>query len=210
MRAATRSQGNLRGLPAVETRDDLTKVLTSLLYRVNAHGGGTLVPAVNPVLAFVATFPPCLQSAAIIEPGTPVDPTKDLLPLLPHTGTIGEMTTFFFTFVYSPPSEPLIPLAGITAEPHFPPSQSRATRRCSSTGRTSTTSSTPSSRTGTRRLRGSAGPRDHRRRMPAISTSSGPSASSSESARRASVIRRGPMSPPWRHRLHPRHPDTEG
>lgn len=117
------SQGNLR-LPKVETRDDLTKVLTSLLYRVNAHGGGTLVPAVNPVLAFVATFPPCLQSAAIIEPGTPVDPTMDLLPLLPHTGTIGEMTTFFFTFVYSLPSEPLIPSGGITAEPHFPPSQS--------------------------------------------------------------------------------------
>ena len=39
------SQGNLRGLPDVKTRDDLTKVLTSLLYRVNAHGGGTLVPA---------------------------------------------------------------------------------------------------------------------------------------------------------------------
>ena len=118
------SQGNLRGLPAVDTRDDLTKVLTSLLYRVNAHGGGTLVPAVNPVLAFVATFPPCLQNATIIEPGTPVDPTKDLLPLLPRTGTIGEMTTFFFTFVYSLPSEPLIPTGGITAEPHFPPSQS--------------------------------------------------------------------------------------
>jgi hypothetical protein len=118
------SQGNLRGLPDVKTRDDLTKVLTSLLYRVNAHGGGTLVPAVNPVLAFVATFPPCLQDATIIEPGTPVDPTKDLLPLLPHTGTIGEMTTFFFTFVYSPPSEPLIPAGGIKAEPHFPPSQS--------------------------------------------------------------------------------------
>ena len=56
-----------------------------------------------------------------------------------------------------------------------------ATRRCSSTGRTSTTSSTPSSRTGTRRLRGSAGhPGDRRRRMPTISTSSGPSASSSD------------------------------
>jgi hypothetical protein len=118
------SQGNLKGLPTVETRDDLTKVLTSLLYRVNAHGGGTLVPAVNPVLAFVATFPPCLQGAGIIEPGTPVDPTKDLLPLLPHTGTVGEMTTFFFTFVYSPPTVPLIPRGGVTAEPHFPPSQS--------------------------------------------------------------------------------------
>lgn len=118
------SQGNLKGLPAVETRDALTKVLTSLLYRVNAHGGGTLVPAVNPVLAFVATFPPCLQSGDIIEPGTPVDPTLDVLPLLPHTGTIGEMTTFFFTFVYSLPSVPLIPKGGIQAEPHFPPSQS--------------------------------------------------------------------------------------
>ena len=42
------SQGNLRGLPEVETRDDLTKVLTSLLYRVNAHGAWNPGPGGQP------------------------------------------------------------------------------------------------------------------------------------------------------------------
>ena len=116
-------QGNLKGFPAVKTRDDLKKVLTSLLYRVNVHGGGTLTPSVNPTFAFVSNFPPCLQSADILEPGTPVDPIQDLLPRLPHTGTIGGMTTFFYTFVYSQPYVPLIPSKGINADPYFPPSQ---------------------------------------------------------------------------------------
>jgi Lipoxygenase len=111
-------QGNIRGLPDVKTRDDLTKVLTSLLYRVNAHGGGTLTPSVNPVLGFVANFPPCLQKSDIPEPGTPV---PDLLERLPHTGTCGGMTTFFYTFVYSLPNVPLIPSTGITTDPLFQP-----------------------------------------------------------------------------------------
>jgi hypothetical protein len=116
------SQGNIRGLPAVKTRDDLTNVLTSLLYRVNAHGGGTLTPSVHPGLAFVANFPPCLQKSDIPPPGTPV---PDLLARLPHTGTCGGMTTFFYTFVYSPPNVPLIPSTGITTAPYFPPSQNQ-------------------------------------------------------------------------------------
>jgi hypothetical protein len=116
------SQGNLRGLPDVKTRDELTKVLTSLLYRVTVHGGGTLVPSVNPTLGFVANFPPCFQSADIPEPGTPV---TDLLARLPHTGTIGGMTTFFYTFVYSAPYVPLIPSGGIKTDPYFPPSQNQ-------------------------------------------------------------------------------------
>jgi hypothetical protein len=113
------SQGNIRGLPEVKTRDDLKKVLTSLLYRVNAHGGGTLTPSVNPGLGFVANFPPCLQKADIPPPGTPV---PDLLARLPHTGTCGGMTTFFYTFVYSLPYTPLIPSTGINTDPFFPPS----------------------------------------------------------------------------------------
>lgn len=116
------SQGNLRGLPDVKTRDELTKVLTSLLYRVTVHGGGTLVPSVHPALGFVANFPPCLQSADIPEPGSPV---TDLLARLPHTGTIGGMTTFFYTFVYSAPYVPLIPSGGIRTDPYFPPSQNQ-------------------------------------------------------------------------------------
>jgi hypothetical protein len=110
---------NIRGLPNIKTRDDLTKVLTSMLYRVNAHGGGTLTPSVYPGLGFVANFPPCLQKAEIPAPGSPV---TDLLERLPHTGTCGGMTTFFFTFVYSAPEVPLIPPTGITTDPYFPPS----------------------------------------------------------------------------------------
>ena len=52
----------------IQTRAELAKVLTSILYRVTVHGAGSLNPAVNPALSFVANFPPCLQSAAIPEP----------------------------------------------------------------------------------------------------------------------------------------------
>jgi hypothetical protein len=113
-------QGNIRGLPdAIETRAELTSVLTSILYRVTAHGAGSLTPSVNPALAFVANFPPCLQGADIPEPGD-VMTTEDLLWLLPRTGTIGEMTTFYFTFVYSKPYGRLIPSGGIRADAYFP------------------------------------------------------------------------------------------
>ncbi len=115
-------QGNLKSFPVVTTRDELTNVLTSLLYRVNVHGGGTLTPSVFPGLGFVANFPPCLQSAVIPEPGTSVNPAE-LLPFLPNTGTCGAMTTFFYTFVYSAPYVPLIPSGGIQTDPYFPPSQ---------------------------------------------------------------------------------------
>jgi Lipoxygenase len=114
-------QSNLKSFPVVKTRDELTYVLTSLLYRVNVHGGGTLTPSVFPGLGFVANFPPCLQSAVIPEPGTSVNPAE-LLPFLPNTGTCGGMTTFFYTFVFSQPYVPLIPTTGINTDPFFPPS----------------------------------------------------------------------------------------
>ena len=89
------SKGNVRGLPDVTTRAGrLEEVLTSLLYRVNVHGAAGLSPSVNPGLAFVANFPPCVQSPEIPQPND----EPDLLEFLPHTGTIGGMTTFFFTF----------------------------------------------------------------------------------------------------------------
>jgi hypothetical protein len=109
------SQGNVKGLPDVKTRIKLEEVLTSLLYRVNVHGAAGLNPSVNPMLAFVANFPPCLQSADIPEPTD----QWDLLPVLPHTGAIGGMTTFFFTFAYSPPYASLIPAGGINLDPWF-------------------------------------------------------------------------------------------
>jgi Lipoxygenase len=83
----SRTEGNISGLSDLKTLADLEKLLTSLLYRVNVHGAASLGPSVNPVLAFVANFPPCLQNATI--PARTDQP--DLLQSLPHTGTIGQM-----------------------------------------------------------------------------------------------------------------------
>jgi hypothetical protein len=118
--AGAADQGNVQGLPpAIQTRAELAEVLTSILYRVTVHGAGSINPAVNPALSFVANFPPCLQRAAIPEPSDNLT-TQQLLDLLPHTGTIGGMTTFYFTFVYSKPYTPLIPKGGPKSDPYFP------------------------------------------------------------------------------------------
>ena len=59
-------RGNIQGLPeTIQSRPELAKVLTSILYRVTVHGAGSLNPSVNPALSFVSNFPPCLQSAEI-------------------------------------------------------------------------------------------------------------------------------------------------
>jgi Lipoxygenase len=111
------NEGNVRGLPTVQTRSALIAVLTSLLYRVTAHGVSRLNPSANPILTFVADFPPCLQDATLPDPQEPV---TDLLARLPHTGTIGMMTTFYFTFVFSIPYVPFIPYGGIDTDLYFP------------------------------------------------------------------------------------------
>ena len=113
-----REHGNVRGLPEVDTRAELAKVLTSIVYRVTAHGAGSLNPSVDPVLSFVANFPPCLQSVDVPEPTADLS-TKDLLNHLPHTGTIGGMATFYFTFAYSKPYAALIPKDGPTADQYY-------------------------------------------------------------------------------------------
>jgi hypothetical protein len=112
--------GNIRGLPEkMDSRAALTSVLTSLLYRITAHGVARLNAGANPALTFVANFPPCLQISEIPAPTTQID-TKQLLAYLPNTETIGEAVNFYFIFVFSPPYEPLIPLAGVEANLFFP------------------------------------------------------------------------------------------
>jgi hypothetical protein len=114
--SADPSQGNIKGLSPLTSRADLVKLLTSLLYRVNVHGASGLNTSVNPGLSFVANFPPCLQSADI-----PAKTDKPhLMAVLPHTGAIGQMAKFVFTFAYSPPYVPLIPERGVTLDPWFP------------------------------------------------------------------------------------------
>ena len=104
--------GNIAGLPALDTVDSLVSVLTSLIYRVTVHGCSRLYSTPNPPLAFLSNFPPCLERTDLVAPKTTIDP-KTTLTYLPKTGTIGEMLNFYFTFAFSVPYEPFIPLEGI-------------------------------------------------------------------------------------------------
>jgi hypothetical protein len=108
-------RGNVQGLPAMNSRKALTSVLTSLIYRVTAHGASRMEQAANPALTFMSNFPPCLEDSRIPDPNSFLT-TRELLAFMPKTGTMGEMATFLFTFIYSPPYIPFIPLAGIEAD----------------------------------------------------------------------------------------------
>jgi hypothetical protein len=110
--------GNIRGLPAMDSKDALKRVLHSLIYRITAHGFARLWRSGEPALSFVANFPPCLQDAAIPDPSDSFD-TRGLLRFLPNTGTIGGMVQFYFPFHFSTPYVPFVPLAGTDTEPLF-------------------------------------------------------------------------------------------
>ena len=110
--------GNVRGLPAVDSKDALKRVLHSLVYRITAHGFARLYRSANPALTFVANFPPCLQDATIPDPTASFD-TQALLRFLPRTGTIGSMILFYFIFAFSTPYVPFVPIGGAESELFF-------------------------------------------------------------------------------------------
>jgi hypothetical protein len=110
--------GNVK-LPDITTRALLVELLTSLLYRVTAHGAGSLTSVVNPTLAFMSNFPPCLQSKDMPQPNVELS-DSDLLKRMPYTGTMGTMATFYFTFAYSEPYVPAIPKSGDNLDPYWP------------------------------------------------------------------------------------------
>jgi hypothetical protein len=110
--------GNVRGLPAMDSKEALKRVLHSLVYRLTAHGTGRLYRSANPALTFVANFPPCLQDANIPEPTAEFD-TRTLLQFLPKTGTIASMVNFYFTFSFSVPYVPFVPIAGLETDLFF-------------------------------------------------------------------------------------------
>ncbi|MFY9933315.1 MAG: lipoxygenase family protein [Streptosporangiaceae bacterium] len=110
--------GNVRGLPAMDSKDALKRVLHSLIYRITAHGTSRLYRSANPVLTFVANFPPCLQAATIPDPTDSFD-TQALHRFLPNTGTIGSMLHFYFIFWATPPYVPFVPLEGTEADLFF-------------------------------------------------------------------------------------------
>jgi hypothetical protein len=103
----------------MDSRAALHRVLTSLLYRITAHGISRLNATANPALTFAANYPHCLQRSDIPKRGAQID-TKTLLTYLPNTETIGEAVNFYFSFVYSPPYEPFIPLSGVDTNLFFP------------------------------------------------------------------------------------------
>lgn len=112
-------EGNIRGLPEMNTRVALANVLTSLIYRITVHGISRLNSTANPALTFVANFPHCLQLHDIPAPSLPLG-TKELLAYLPNTNTISEAINFYFTFVFSTPYESFIPLSGVDTVLFFP------------------------------------------------------------------------------------------
>ena len=103
--------GNVRGLPAMDSKDALKRVLHSIVYRIVAHGSSRLYSSANPALTFVANFPPVLHDATIPRPEAAFD-NATLLRYMPNTGSIGSMVYFYFTFWASPPYVPFVPLAG--------------------------------------------------------------------------------------------------
>ena len=111
--------GNIAGLPATNDRETLQKVLTSLLYRICVHGISRLSSTSNPALTFVSNYPHCLQRTDIPGPRARLS-TRTLLSYLPNTNTISSAVTFYFTFAFSTPYEPFIPLHGVGRELFFP------------------------------------------------------------------------------------------
>lgn len=107
--------GNVAGFPNLDSRAALITALKSWVFRLSVHGVSRLNYVANPVLSYIPNFPPCLQSSSIPAPTTAIS-TEQLLAYLPRTGTIGEMITFLFTFVFSAPYEPFLPLSGNATE----------------------------------------------------------------------------------------------
>jgi hypothetical protein len=103
--------GNVRGLPAMDSKDALKRVLHSIVHRIISHGSSRLYSSANPALTFVANFPPVLHDATIPQPDAEFD-NATLLRYMPNTGSIGSMVYFYFTFWASPPYVPFVPLAG--------------------------------------------------------------------------------------------------
>ena len=110
--------GNIRGLPAMDSRDALKRVLHSLVNRIVTHGSSRLYSSANPALTFVANFPPVMHDATIPSPHAEFD-NAALNRYLPNTGSIGSMVYFYFTFWASPPYVPFVPLAGVEADLFF-------------------------------------------------------------------------------------------
>lgn len=113
------ANGNVAGIPSPDSRESLITILKSLVFRITVHGASRLNSTANPVFSFVPNYPPCLQRTDLPDPEQELS-TTELLKYLPHTGTIGEMVTFLFTFVFSAPYVPFVPVSGSETELIWP------------------------------------------------------------------------------------------
>ncbi|TAE18232.1 MAG: hypothetical protein EAZ95_04755 [Bacteroidetes bacterium] len=103
--------GNIQGLPKMDSKANLKRVITSILYRINMHGAARMPEVANPFMAYVPNFPPCLQSAELPSPDATIS-TEQLLSYLPNTEVIGEMVNFYYEFAFTAPYESALPLFG--------------------------------------------------------------------------------------------------
>ena len=110
--------GNVTGLPAMNSKQALKDVVTSVLYRITFHGMGRLRSVGTPEPPFAPNYPPCLQKTNIPDPSTPLS-TADLLKYLPNTGTLGKLVSFYYIFAYNAPYVPVVPEKGPDAELFF-------------------------------------------------------------------------------------------
>ena len=117
--ASDRDEGNIQGLPKMDSRLALSNVLTSLIYRISVHGASRLKPSAYPSQTFIANYPPCLQIETIPDVDVQLS-TAELMEYLPKTGTIGQMMQFYTTFIFSEPYVPLIPEKGVRTKLFFP------------------------------------------------------------------------------------------
>ena len=116
---AASGEGNVAGLPRMDSKAALKAVVTSVLYRIAFHGIGRLRSVGSPEPVFAPNYPPCLQSSTIPDPQTPL-PTSELLKTyLPNTGTLGKLISFYDIFSYSAPYVPVVPYKGPTDELFF-------------------------------------------------------------------------------------------
>ena len=114
-------RGNVQGIGDIGDKAQLKQFLTSVLFRITMHGCSRLNNTANPGLTFVPNYPPCLQRGDIIPADTQRSISQEeLLTYLPHTGTMGEMMKFYFTFVFSSPYESFIPIEGLDSKRFFP------------------------------------------------------------------------------------------
>ncbi len=117
--ASATDGGNIQGLQPLDGKQSLKRFLTSLLYRVIAHGGANLLGESILIHLFVPNYPMALQRRDIPEPEAQLD-TRQLLTYMPNTGTLGIIARFYFSFVLAKPYEPFVPQEAVDANLFFP------------------------------------------------------------------------------------------